>query len=242
MTNLLKKIPPLDRAILLANTVVLGLVTTWRFALLLQALIAIHETGHVLAVRRFGIGLKEIKGLPLAGAAVVPEKAYPDRAAEAWTFLAGPLFGGGLGFVLFLAYLWTNWAPLGMVALLSVSINGLNLVPFVPLDGGHIVRTFSAGLKRPARALIFGLTSAVAGMYLFKTAPGLVWYCLPFFAFSAFISLRPQPEAKPFRRKSAQVILATYLAAGTLFIATAAFLSRVPSVISYQKTFMGRSR
>src|SRR5205814_799130 len=98
-----------------------------------------HEAGHFLGMRLFGYRNVRMFFIPFFGAAVSGKK----HAAPAWqqglVLLLGPLPGllAGVVLVFVLHVHLRSW--IGDFALCLIIVNGLNLVPLVPLDGGRLI-------------------------------------------------------------------------------------------------------
>src|SRR5262245_57314715 len=130
-----------------------GLVAT-RGVLFLLALfgcVLLHEFGHVLAARAFGIRTPDITLLPIGGVARL--QRMPDkRSEELIVAAAGPLVNVviagvlilGLGHYPQLKDLDELQNPqvdaLGKLALVNISLVIFNLIPAFPMDGGRILR------------------------------------------------------------------------------------------------------
>lgn len=118
---------------LVLGTAVFG----WAFAWVLLVVVALHEAGHYLAMRALGYRHTQMLMLPLVGGVAFGEEARPNAWHRTLVSLAGPVPGLLLG----LALLWI--APqepaLALLAWVMVFINALNLLPFQPLDGGHVL-------------------------------------------------------------------------------------------------------
>jgi Zn-dependent protease/CBS domain-containing protein len=117
-------------------------------SLLFFASILLHELGHSLTSIRFGVPVRSITLFLFGGVAALERE--PERAGQAFTIaVAGPLVSLGLGVVfLSLAFLIPAEGPTGSVAgavlLWLGSINLVlavfNLLPGLPLDGGHMLQ------------------------------------------------------------------------------------------------------
>lgn len=115
------------------------------FMALLFVTVTLHELGHALVARRFGVATKQIVLMPIGGAAVL--EGRPTRwSHDLLIAAAGPLTSlviGGIGVGVGALIEGKNVAfDLG---LLNLAIGVFNLVPALPLDGGHMLR---AGLER----------------------------------------------------------------------------------------------
>lgn len=123
--------------------------------------VAVHELGHMLAARRYGLVPKAVILLPLTGVALYDEarserpKATLARAREIRLAIVGPLVNlafAGLAAALIGAmgrgidlwswpWLYARNLPRSLVwANLYIAL--LNLMPAYPLDGGRILRAF----------------------------------------------------------------------------------------------------
>jgi Zn-dependent protease len=135
----------------------LGWFASWRLVGFIFVAVLIHELGHLVGMTVFGYKDRQILFLPLLGAATVGR----NPGASAWqrtvVYLLGPVPGLILGVTcLFLFYgggaSW--WLEFGLVVLV---INYLNLLPFVPLDGGRVVETLILGRFPRAQAVFLGV-------------------------------------------------------------------------------------
>jgi Zn-dependent protease len=109
--------------------------------------ILLHEYGHALTARRFGVATESIQLFLLGGVARLARE--PDSPkADGWIAAAGPLASIGVAFASFGAW-WTlggqssgsDYVALlawlgGMNAVLAL----FNLLPGAPLDGGRILK------------------------------------------------------------------------------------------------------
>lgn len=119
------------------------------FAVLLLAVIALHEAGHWWAMRAFGYRNVQMLMLPMVGGVTIGHERTPSAQARAWVSLMGPLPGIVLGCALFLSGIDVGSGWLFTAALLLLLINLFNLLPILPLDGGHLLH-----LLLPERATV----------------------------------------------------------------------------------------
>lgn len=141
---------------------VIGVVEGIVFTLALFASIVLHELGHGLAARVFGIGTRDITLLPIGGVGRL-ERMPAEPWQELWVAVAGPMASVALAIALFAVVLVTGGptaAPdvtlvevpfLERLALVNVLLALFNLLPAFPMDGGRILRAVLAmrlGLTR----------------------------------------------------------------------------------------------
>ena len=104
--------------------------------------VTLHEYGHALTARRFGIGTRRITLLPIGGVALL--EAMPKRPREEILIaLAGPLVNLVIAAGV---YLWirAGFPDAGGFAEVMLQANlllaGFNLLPAFPMDGGRVLR------------------------------------------------------------------------------------------------------
>jgi Zn-dependent protease/CBS domain-containing protein len=122
------------------------------FILLLFGSVLLHEFGHALAARRYGIPTPDITLLPIGGVARLSR--MPDEPRQELVIaLAGPAVNVVIALVLFLVLgrmddpggmvLRIEDPALGMAAKImsaNVMLVLFNLVPAFPMDGGRVLR------------------------------------------------------------------------------------------------------
>ena len=141
--------------------------SAWLLGLVVVGLLAsviMHELGHALTARRYGIETREIVLTPIGGVARLD--GYPQGAAELAIAAAGPLLNLGLATVLFFGLVVAGLPPWGAGAVVDLAsalqwllfgnlcLFALNLLPAFPLDGGRILRSalsFFLGQERATK-------------------------------------------------------------------------------------------
>jgi Zn-dependent protease len=126
--------------------VIFGLV----FALAIFACVLLHEFGHALVARKFGIETRRITLLPIGGVAEL-ERSPEDPRAEMWIAAAGPAvnfaIAAGLTLLGFATGIFSSAGLLGVVfsglVWANVMLGLFNLVPAFPMDGGRVFRAWA---------------------------------------------------------------------------------------------------
>jgi Zn-dependent protease len=139
-----------------------------KFAVGLIACIYIHEIGHVVALRRYGIDATAPMFIPGFGA-IVRLKQYPiDVREDAAVGLAGPRWGLGASLAALTIGFVAHAPSFIAIGRISAIMNLFNLIPLGSLDGG---RGFRA-LDKRGRVLA---TLAIAAAWIATSESMLVF-------------------------------------------------------------------
>lgn len=109
--------------------------------LILVPVLFFHELGHYVAMRVFGYRNVRMFFIPMFGAAVKGTNYSAPGWKKVVVALMGPLPGIFLGAVLGSMGIVLHNPLLIKIALVSLILNGSNLIPVLPLDGGRVVQT-----------------------------------------------------------------------------------------------------
>jgi len=124
----------------------------------LVTVLLIHEAGHFAGMKLFGYRDVRMFFLPFFGAAVSGRSHNVPGWQAAVVLLLGPLPGIAIGAVLGVLALVLKMDSLQSMALLFTALNGFNLLPFVPMDGGRLLQLVLFGRQRHLEALFQAFT------------------------------------------------------------------------------------
>jgi Zn-dependent protease len=125
----------------------------WKFALGLVLSIYVHEMGHVVQLRKYGIAATAPMFIPGFGA-LIRLKAYPSNVAQdARVGLAGPVWGLGAAVFAWVVALLTQQPIWFAIARTGAWINLFNLIPIWQLDGGRGFRALTRKQRSYALAV-----------------------------------------------------------------------------------------
>jgi Zn-dependent protease len=121
---------------LVAFVVLGGSQWDWEFVLLLLPVLFVHEAGHWVAMKVFGYRNLRMFFIPLFGAAVSGQNFNVAGWKKALVSLAGPAPGIVAATALSAVAMAFDQPWMERIALLTIVLNAINLLPFLPLDGG----------------------------------------------------------------------------------------------------------
>ncbi len=163
------------------------------FVIVLFACVVLHEFGHIMMARRFGIATPDVTLLPIGGVASM-ERLPEKPREEILVALAGPavnlviatililLLGDQLDLERFAQIEAPKPGLLEQIAIANLVLVVFNLIPAFPMDGGRVLRailTLKVGYTRATRmaatfgqalAVLFGVVGLLGNLFLILIA------------------------------------------------------------------------
>jgi Zn-dependent protease/predicted transcriptional regulator len=182
------------------------------FILAIFTCVVLHEFGHALMARRYGIATRDIILLPIGGVARL-EKIPSRPMQELWVALAGPAVNAVIAAVLFVWLQATaSWEPMQRLTVTTgpllerlMTVNlfmiAFNMIPAFPMDGGRVLRAALATRLNYDRATQIAASIGRTMAVLFALM-GLVYSPILLFI-ALFVWLGATQEAALTRMKSA---------------------------------------
>jgi len=152
---------------MLVSIVVYGEMFGWKYAVGFVLLLLCHEMGHYIAAKQRGLDVGLPTFIPFVGAWINLKTQRLNPETEAFVGMAGPLLGSTAAFLVYLAALYYQLHWLLAIAYAGFVLNLFNLIPIVPLDGGHIVAVITP------KIWILGVPMLVA-LYFWRPSPLLI--------------------------------------------------------------------
>lgn len=167
------------------------------FVILLFLCVVLHELGHALVAKRFGVQTRDITLYPIGGVAML--QGRPKPVQEFWIALAGPAVNVVIAGVLAGSIFFgtghlpdlqqiTERSPVTDLLLSSnLLLAAFNMVPAFPMDGGRVLRAVLAFWLTEARATqiagAIGQTLALAFGFIGLYNGNLIWILIALFVF-----------------------------------------------------------
>lgn len=166
------------------------------YILILFICVFLHELGHALMAKRYGIATRSIVLLPIGGVASL-EKIPSEPKKEIAVALAGPAVNLVISGLLLVYHLIAGFPNIEagtafrlqastlpfMVMIANVFLGGFNLLPAFPMDGGRVLRALLAIRMNRERATAAALKIAtvfavIFGVYGLFNNPFMVFIAL----------------------------------------------------------------
>ncbi|MBC3881500.1 site-2 protease family protein [Undibacterium sp. LX40W] len=140
-------------------------IFSFQFALALIACLVVHEYGHVHAMKHFGIKTKGFYLIPFFGGMALTDEKINTRWQDVVISIMGPTFGLILSLILWGVYLVTDNIFIANLANFNAFLNLINLIPVLPLDGGHVVKSVSFSASTRIATILLSL-GTVLGIFI----------------------------------------------------------------------------
>jgi Zn-dependent protease len=181
------------------------------FILAIFSCVVLHELGHALAAKKYGIKTRDIILLPIGGVARL-EKMPNQPIQELWVALAGPAVNVVI-VALLAVYLWitntltpdnqltmTTAAFVERIMGVNIFLILFNMIPAFPMDGGRVFRALLATRLAYVRATQISANLGQAIALLFGIIGLFYNPILLFIAF--FVWMGAAQETRMIRMKS----------------------------------------
>ncbi|WP_305406673.1 site-2 protease family protein [Photobacterium leiognathi] len=138
---------------------------SFQFALALIACLMFHEYGHVRAMKYFGMKTKGIYLIPFLGGLALSDEKINTRWQDVVISIMGPLFGLIMSLICMVAYWITGEMFFAGLAVFNALLNLFNLLPILPLDGGHVLKSISFSMNSKL-GIVLCAGAAIGGVVL----------------------------------------------------------------------------
>ncbi len=207
---------------LVISMLIYGWAFGWAFGVGIIAIIAVHESGHVLANRIKGLDASWPTFIPFLGAIISLKQAPRNADDEAFIGIAGPIFGLVATLASYGLFLYTGDNVFRWLAVFGFFMHIFNLIPVVPLDGGRTVaflgwKAWGPGLVGLA-ALLF-INPMTASIYINP----LTLIILAFIIWNFVGRVRHQPPASYNAIPAVHKVVYTALWAGLMALSIAGY-------------------
>jgi Zn-dependent protease len=135
------------------------------FALALIGCLVFHEYGHIKAMKHFGMKTKGIYLIPFVGGLALTDERINTRWQDVVISIMGPSFGLLLSLGSLALYWITGNVFFAGLASFNALLNLFNLLPILPLDGGHILKSISFSMNS-ITGLVACILGAAIGVYI----------------------------------------------------------------------------
>jgi len=182
-----------------------GIAWSILFVLALFVCVTLHELGHALTAKRYGIETKGITLYPIGGVAQL-ERMPEKPSQEMIVALAGPAVNFVIAGILYLSLYIGGFEPqlsaltgmnahsfLPLLLIANLSLGLFNLLPAFPMDGGRVLRALLSTVMNRDRATHIAMR---VGQVMAVLLVVLGFYANPFLIFiGVFIFLAGRGEA-----------------------------------------------
>ncbi|MEY8214897.1 MAG: site-2 protease family protein [Colwellia sp.] len=135
------------------------------FAIALVLCLVFHEYGHIKAMKYFGLKTKGIYLIPFVGGLALSDDKINTRWQDIVISIMGPFFGLILSIACLVGYWLTDIEILAGLAVFNALLNLFNMLPVLPLDGGHVLKSIAFSINSKV-GLVVCVLGAALGVYI----------------------------------------------------------------------------
>jgi len=135
------------------------------FAIALVLCLVFHEYGHIKAMKYFGLKTKSIYLIPFVGGLALSDDKINTRWQDIVISIMGPFFGLILSIACLVGYWLTDIEILAGLAVFNALLNLFNLLPILPLDGGHVLKSIAFSINSKV-GIVSCILGVVFGVYI----------------------------------------------------------------------------
>ncbi|MGO4891835.1 metalloprotease [Flavobacterium sp. W21_SRS_FM6] len=135
------------------------------FAIALILCLVFHEYGHIKAMKYFGLKTKGIYLIPFVGGLALSDDKINTRWQDIVISIMGPFFGLILSVVCLVGYWITDLEILAGLAVFNALLNLFNMLPVLPLDGGHVLKSIAFSINSRV-GIVACVSGAALGVYV----------------------------------------------------------------------------
>ena len=146
--------------------------------------VVLHEFGHALVAKRYGVQTRDITLYPIGGVAMLQGRPKPYQ--ELWIALAGPAVNVVIAIILMIVSLATKARPAAFTIIMGPNsslidalytsnlwLAGFNMIPAFPMDGGRVLRALLGLRLSEARATQIAGSIGQNKATVTKAGPGI---------------------------------------------------------------------
>jgi Zn-dependent protease len=206
---------------------------SWQFALSLLGCLVFHEYGHIRAMQYFSMKTKGIYLIPFFGGLAVSDDKINTRWQDVVISIMGPTFGLLMSIVSLLLYWSTDITFFAGLAVFNSLLNLFNLLPILPLDGGHILKSISFSINSKLGLVVCMSAAALGVLVSYSLGLALLGFLLLIGSVEIMMEWRGRHQSHllPLDRYGQIFSTAWYLLTVAAFIAIIVYFADSPEQI-----------
>ncbi len=201
---------------------------SFQFAVSLLACLVFHEYGHIRAMKYFNMPTKGIYLIPFFGGMALTDGKINTRWQDVVISIMGPFFGLIMSLACLLAYWITDNIFFAGLASFNALLNIFNLLPILPLDGGHILKSVSFSMNSKVGLIVCVLAAAFGVWLSYSLGLALLGFLLFIGSIEIFFEWkeRHQSHLLPLDRYGQIFTTVWYVATVASFVAIIGYFAR----------------